>query len=167
MIPAMKMLARAAASALIAGGIVLSLAPAHAQDPAPAPLRFVASLPGPLAGGATQHTLPGDLMAKKSRGDRSLGKESLVDMVKTLNRLKDKGRSIGGAVVIKGKVHVVKGLPTITSDGNVKVRVAQARGSRVLTIPRMQSTRYYTAVCPEGYYCADYTPSGSPICEPW
>lgn len=163
----MNLLIRTLVVAGIAGGMAITGVPALAQDSAPAPLRFVASLPGSLSGDATRHTLPGDLDVKKSRGDRSLGRLSLVDMVETLHRLEDKGRSIGGTIVIKGKVHVVKGLPTITSDGNVRVRVAQARGSRVLTLPRMQSTRYYTAVCPDGYYCSNYTPAGDPICEPW
>lgn len=99
---------------------------------------------------------------KKSRGDRSLGKVSLVDVVERLERLEDKGRSVGGNLNIRGRILVMKGLPTIQDDGTVKVRVAQGRGARSIIVPRVDPKAFLYS-CPPGQTLS-FTSSGQPIC---
>ena len=160
----MNALVRSVAVALTAG-VALVAVPASAQDPAPKPTRFVAALPGSVSGGSSGFALPGDLVVKKFRGDKAKGKESLTTVVATLQRLKAKGHDIASSIVIKGKVYVVKGIPTIMDDGTVKVRIAQVRGSRSIVVPRV-SSKYYATSCPAGYYRANVDSFGNPICEP-
>jgi hypothetical protein len=142
--------------------MAITAAPAIAQDSSPAPTMWVGSIPGPVSAGSTQYVLPGDLVMKKSRGDRSLGKDSLVDVVEKLERLQDKGRSVGGNLNIRGRILVMKGLPTIQDDGTVKVRVTQGRGTRSMIVPRANpKTLMYS--CPPGQTLS-FTSSGEPIC---
>ena len=101
---------------------------------------------------------------KKSRGDRSLGKVSLVDVVEKLERLQDKGRSVGGNLNIRGRILVMKGLPTIKDDGTVKVRVVQGRGTRSIVVPRMDPKALMYS-CPPGQVLTGVTSSGQPICS--
>lgn len=153
------------AAAVVAVGLTLAAVPATAQDKAPEPTRFVASLPGSVSGGSAGFVLPGDLAVKKFRGDKARGTESLTKVVKTLQRLKANGHDIASSIVVKGKVYVVKGLPRIMDDGTIKVRIAQVRGSRSFVLPRV-SSKYYSTSCPAGYYRANVDSFGNPICEP-
>lgn len=160
----MKRLTRAISAAALATAMAVTAAPAIAQDSSPAPTMWVASIPPPVSAGSAQYVLPGDLMMKKSRGDRSLGKVSLVDVVEKLERLQDKGRSVGGNLNIRGRILVMKGLPTIKDDGTVKVRVVQGRGTRSIVVPRMDPKALMYS-CPPGQVLTGVTSSGQPICS--
>lgn len=149
-------------AAVLAGAMAVTVAPAVSQA-SPGPTTWVVSIPTPASAKATEFVVPGDLMAKKSRGDRSLGKVALVDVVEKLERQQDKGRSVGGTVDIRGKILVMKGLPIIQSDGTVKIRVAQGRGSRSLIVPRIDPKAMMYS-CPPGQTLS-FTSSGQPICS--
>ena len=153
---------------LVASGLVAGLAvsgvPALAQDSAPDPTVYRFALPGSVKAGATKFTLPGDLITKKSRGDKALGSLPLADVVVTLTRLKEKGYSVGGSVTINGKVREMKGIPVIQTDGTVKVRVAQARGSRVVVLPRRGGSSA-VMTCVPGYITM-YGANGTVYCVP-
>lgn len=142
--------------------MAVTVAPAVSQA-SPGPTTWVVSIPAPVSAKATEFVVPADLMAKKSRGDRSLGKVALVDVVEKLERQQDKGRSVGGTVDIRGKILVMKGLPIIQSDGTVKIRVAQGRGSRSLIVPRIDPKAMMYS-CPPGQTLS-FTSSGQPICS--
>lgn len=158
----MKRLIRVTSSAFLATAMAATMAPAISQA-SPAPTTWVVSIPAPMSAKATEVVVPGDLMAKKSRGDRSLGTVELVDVVEKLERQQDKGRSVGGTVDIRGKVLPMKGLPIIQDDGTVKIRVAQGRGSRSLIVPRMDPKAMMYS-CPPGQTLS-FTSSGQPICS--
>ena len=160
----MNLLIRTLAVAGIAGGMAISGVPALAQDPAPDPTVYRFALPGSVKAGAAKFTVPGDLVTKKSRGDKQLGKLSLADVVAKVTRLKEKGHSVGGTVTINGKVREMKGIPVIQADGTVKVRVAQARGSRVIVFPRRGGSSS-VMICVPGYYTM-YNLDGTVTCIP-
>lgn len=160
----MKPFIRTLVVAGIAGGMAITGVPALAQDSAPDPTVYRFALPGSVKAGATKFTLPGDLITKKSRGDKALGSLPLADVVVKLTRLKEKGYSVGGAVTINGKVRETKGIPVILADGTVKVRVAQARGSRTMVLPRRGGSSSY-ATCVPGYYTM-YNLDGTVTCIP-
>lgn len=103
-----------------------------------------------MSGGATSFSLPGDLLTRKSRGDRQLGKVILADVIAKLTRLEADGRSVGGIVTVMGKTREMRGIPVLLDNGRVRVRVAQGRGSRSLVIPRAGAWSQ-TASCPAGY----------------
>ena len=153
---------------LVAAGLTAGLAvvgvPALAQDSAPDPTVYRFALPGSVKAGATKFTLPGDLITKKSRGDKALGSLPLADVVVKVTRLKDKGYSVGGSVTINGKVRETKGIPVVLADGTVKVRVAQGRGSRAAVLPRRGGSSSY-ATCVPGYYTM-YNLDGTVTCIP-
>ena len=138
---------------LVAAGLVAGLAvvgvPALAQDSAPDPPVYRFALPGSVKAGATKFTLPGDLITKKWRGDKALGSLPLADVVVKVTRLKEKGYSVGGSVTINGATRQMRGLPVLSSDGTVKIRVAQGRASRSVVVPRGGGSASYT-VCPPG-----------------
>ncbi len=149
-------------AAVLASAMAVAVAPAVSQA-SPGPTMWVVSIPAPVSAKATEFVVPGDLMAKKSRGDRSLGKVALVDVVEKLERQQDSGRSVGGTVDIRGKILVMKGLPTIQDDGSVKVRVAQGRGTRSMIVPRANPKTFLYS-CPPGQTLS-FTSSGEPICS--
>ena len=139
--------------------------PALAQDSAPDPTVYRFALPGSVKAGAAKFTVPGDLVTTKSRGDKRLDKLPLADVVAKVTRLKEKGHSVGGTVTINGKVREMRGIPVIQADGTVKVRVAQARGSRVVVVPRKGGSVSVVTCVPEYYYTL-YGPNGTVICVP-
>ena len=104
-------------------------------------------------------------MVKKSRGDKSLGKETLTDAVSTITRWTQEGRSVLGVIAINGKTRETKGLPVVMSDGTVKIRVAQARGSRAVTLTRSSSSSATWMMCPPPTI-AMMSQSGMTICVP-
>lgn len=133
-----------------------------AKDPDPTVLRV--ALPRTTEWSSTLR-LPGDLMVKKSRGDKSLGKESLTVAVSTITRWTQDGRSVLGVIAINGKTRETKGLPVVMSDGTVKIRVAQARGSRAVTLTRSSSSSATWMMCPPPTI-AMMSQSGMTICVP-
>ena len=133
-----------------------------AKDPDPTVLRV--ALPRTTEWSSTLR-LPGDLMVKKSRGDKSLGKESLTVAVSTITRWTQDGRSVLGVIAINGKTRETKGLPVVMSDGTVKIRVAQARGSRAVTLTRSSSSSATWMMCPPPAI-AMMSQSGMTICVP-
>jgi len=133
-----------------------------AKDPDPTVLRV--ALPRTTEWSSTLR-LPGDLMVKKSRGDKSLGKETLTDAVSTITRWTQEGRSVLGVIAINGKTRETKGLPEVMSDGTVKIRVAQARGSRAVTLTRSSSSSATWMTCPPPTI-AMMSQSGMTICVP-
>lgn len=58
----------------------------------------------------------------------------LAEVVTEVTDLKAKGHSVGGTVTIAGKTREIKGIPQVLADGNVKVHVAQARGTRTIIL---------------------------------
>lgn len=104
-------------------------------------------------------------MVKKSRGDKSLGKEALTVAVSTITRWTQDGRSVLGVIAINGKTRETKGLPVVMSDGTVKIRVAQARGSRAVTLTRSSSSSATWMMCPPPTI-AMMSQSGMTICVP-
>ncbi len=158
-------LALTLATAAVAGSVALAAAPAIAEDSGPAPTVYRFALPGSVTPGASEFSLPGDLMTKKSRRDKDLGKVTLTEVAAKAARLKEKGRSVMGTVTINGKVREMKGIPVAQSDGTVKVRIAQARGTRTLVLPRKSSNAMLSS-CPPGYVALMSYPSGTIICMP-
>ena len=154
------------ATAVIAGAVALAASPAIAQGTPQATI-YTFSFPGSIAAGSDKFSLPGDLVTKKSRGSRDLGKTTLADMVVTINRQAAKGHSVTGLVTIGGNIRHMRGLPVLTEDGKVKIRVAQGRGSRTLVLPRKYADGA-TIVCPYPsvvvqagpgrYRCSAYNP---------
>lgn len=145
----MKLLNVSLAAVSVAALALAVSIPAHAQpsakDPDPTVLRV--ALPRTAEWSSTLR-LPGDLTVKKSRGGKSLGKETLIDAVSTITRWKNDGRSVLGVVTINGKTRETKGLPVVMSDGTVKIRVMQARGLRTVTLPRSSSSSATYMMCP-------------------
>lgn len=138
--------------------------PAHAQGSA-TPTVYTFALPGSVNAGAAKFSVPGDVVTKKSRGSKSLGKVTLADMVLTITQQAAKGHSVGGLVKIKGVTRQMRGLPVLMEDGTVKIRVAQGRGSRALAMPRKSSSGS-TTVC-QSPNVAVYDPSiNRYVCEP-
>ena len=160
----MNLFIRTLALAGLAGGMAIAGVPALAQDSAPDPTVYRFALPGSVKAGAAKFTVPGDLVTKKSRGDKQLGKLPLADVVAKVTRLKEKGHSVGGTVTINGKVREMKGIPVIQADGTVKVRVAQARGSRVIVVPRRGGSSA-VMTCVPGYITM-YDANGTVTCVP-
>ena len=159
-----RRLALSLAASALAGGVALAGAPAIAQGTTKATV-YSFSLPGSVTSGSDRISLPGDLAVKKSRGSRDLGKVTLADMVVTITKQAAKGHSVGGLVTIKGKTRQMRGLPVLTDDGNVKIRIAQGRGSRTLVVPRKSSSGS-TTVC-QSPNVAVYDPSiNRYVCEP-
>lgn len=130
----MRSVIRTLTIAALAGGLALTSGPALAQGPGSDPTVYRFALPGSVKAGATKFTLPGDLTTRKSRGDKSLGSMPLAEVVTEVTDLKAKGHSVGGTVTIAGKTREMKGIPQVLADGNVKVRVAQARGTRTIVL---------------------------------
>ena len=140
----------ASLTAASAAGLVFAMSlPVQAQpaakDPAATVLRV--TLPRTTEWSSTMR-LSGDLTVKKSRGDKSSGKETLTDAVSTISRWQDDGRSVLGFVTINGKTRQTKSLPVVMSDGTVKIRVAQPRGSRAVTLTRSSSSSATWMTCP-------------------
>lgn len=144
--------------------LALTATPALAQDSAPDPTVYQFTLPGSVKAGASKFTLPGDLSTRKSRGDKKLGSMPLAEVITEVTRLKNKGYSAGGSVTINGKMREMKGIPKVLADGNVSVRVAQARGSRAITLRRRDSSSVVT--CVPGYYTM-YNADGTVTCIPY
>lgn len=144
-------LPRSLSAMTMAAALLVTAAPAVAQDRDPVPTVYSFSLPGSVTSGKAKFSLPGDLVTRKSRGGERLGKVPLADAIERLARAKANGRSVGGIVTIDGKTREMKGLPVVLDDGRVRIRVAQARGSRVMVIPRMGGTSQ-AASCPAGYF---------------
>ena len=140
--------ALALATAVIAGGVALAAAPAIAQG-TPQATVYKFSLPGSVTLGSEKFSLPGDAVTRKSRGGKSLAKVALADMVVTMTRQAAEGYSVGGLITIKGATRQMRGLPVLSSDGTVKIRVAQGRASRSVVVPRGGGNASYT-VCPPG-----------------
>lgn len=161
----MKFLPLPLAAISVATLVLVGSVPVHAQpaakDPDPTVLRV--TLPRTTEWSSTLR-LPGDLMVKKSRGDKSLGKESLTDAVSTITRWAQDGRSVLGIVKINGKTRETKGLPVVMSDGMVKIRLAQARGSRAVTLTRSSSSSATWMTCPRPTV-AMTSQSGMTICS--
>lgn len=114
---------------------------------------------------ATTFTLPGDLTTRKSRGDRNLGSLSLAESIREVTQLKAKGHAVGGTVTVGGRTREMKGMPTVLADGSVKVRVAQARGSRTLLL-RGRGGSSSVVTCVPGYYTM-YNVDGTVTCIPY
>lgn len=133
----------------------------------PTPTVYSFALPGSSTWGSGKIVLSGDTATKKSRGGRDLGKVTLADMVVTITRQAARGHSVGGFVTIDGNTRQMRGLPVLTEDGKVKIRVAQGRGSRILVLPRRYADGG-TIVCPYPsvvvqagpgrYRCSSYNP---------
>lgn len=152
------------ATAVIAGAVALAASPAIAQGNHQGTV-YTFSIPGSVAAGSDKFSLPGDLVTKKSRGSKELGTVTLADMVVTITKQAAKGHSVGGLVTIKGKTRQMRGLPVLTDDGNVKIRVAQARGSRTLVLPRKSSSGS-TTVCQQPNTLVFDPSINRYVCEP-
>ena len=150
---------------LLAGTLALTAVPALAQTTAPDPTVYRFGLPGSVKSGATKFTLPGDLTTRKSRGDKKLGSMPLADVITEVTGLKAKGHSVGGTVTINGKTREMKGIPELLPDGSVKVRVAQARGTRALIL-RGRGGSSSVVSCVPGFYTF-YNPDGTVTCIPY
>jgi hypothetical protein len=154
------------ATAVIAGGLAASAIPAVAQESGSDPTVYRFTLPGKVKAGATTLSLSGDVVTKKSRGGALLEKVSLADMVVVITRQAEKGRSVGGTITIKGVTRPWRGLPVLMDDGTVKIRVAQARGARVLVLPRGGGAATGGAVsCPPGTTATYDSKSGKYTCK--
>lgn len=156
---------RALAAAALAIGMAITGAPAHAQTPAPDPTVYQFALPGTVKAGATKFRLPGDLTTRKSRGGEELGSMPLTEVVTEVTRLKKKGHSVGGTVTISGRTREMKGIPEVLADGSVRVRVAQARGTRAVMY-RGRGGSSSVVTCVPGYYTM-YNADGSVTCIPY
>lgn len=156
---------RSLTASLLAGGLALTAVPALAQASAPDPTVYRFDLPKSVKAQATTFTLPGDLTTRKSRGDRNLGSLSLAETIREVTQLKAKGHAVGGTVTVGGTTREMKGMPTVLADGSVKVRVAQARGSRSLLL-RGRGGSSSVVTCVPGYYTM-YNVDGTVTCIPY
>lgn len=161
----MKSVIRTLTVAALAGGLTLTGVPALAQNAAPDPTIYRFALPDSVKAGATKFTLPGDVTTRKSRGDKALGSMPLDKVVTEVTRLKEKGHSVGGSVTINGQTREMKGVPEALPDGTVRVRVAQARGSRALLL-RGRGGTSSVVTCVPGYYTM-YNVDGTVTCIPY
>ena len=161
-----RRLVLALTTAVVAGGLALSAAPAAAQGKPVDPTVYRFSIAGSVKPGATKLNVPGDVKTKKSRGGRDLGKVSLAVMVRTITDQAAKGRSVGGTITIKGVTRPWRGLPVLMDDGTVTIRVAQGRGSRALVLPRGGGAATGGAVsCPPGTTATYDSKSGKYVCK--
>lgn len=157
---------RALAAAALAGGVALAAVPAIAQDKPADGTLYTFTLPGKAKPGATQLSAPGDVTTKKSRGGKDLGKVNLADMVATITSQAAKGHSVAGTITIKGVTRPMRGLPVLMDDGTVKIRVAQARGTRVLVLPRGGGAATGSSMsCPPGTVATYDSKSGKYTCK--
>lgn len=153
---------RVLAAAGVAAAAVLAALPAQAQPGYP--VVFQAALPGDSQWSPNLH-LPAKLMFTKTRGSKQVGKKSFASVVATLTRWHNKGRSVFGVVTIGGKSRDVKGLPVLMGDGTVKVRIAQARGTRAVSLPRSYSSSVTFSSIPPRWDCPPPMPPGKD-CRP-
>lgn len=144
MFPSSRLVRSLAVAGVVAAAVFASL-PAQAQPGYPVVLR--AALPGDSQW-SPDLRLPGQLMFTKKRGSEKLGKQSFVSVVATLTRWQNDGRSVLGVVTIGGKSREVKGLPVLMGDGTVKLRIVQARGTRVVSLPRSSTSSATFMTCP-------------------
>ena len=159
-----RRLALSLAAAAIAGGVALAGVPAIAQG-SPQATVYAFSLPGSVTLGSGKFSLPGDVVTKKSRGSKHLGRLTLADMVVTITKQAAKGHSVGGLVTVKGTTRQMRGLPVLMEDGTVKIRVAQGRGSRTLVVPR-KSGSGSTTVCQSPNVAVYDASINRYVCEP-
>lgn len=152
-------------TAIAVGSIALAGAPAIAQDSGSKLVTFRYSLPGSVTADSTSFTLPGDVVTRKSRGAKDLGKVSLADVAKKVARLQAQGRKVVSTITIDGVTRRTKGVPTLLSDGTVRVRITQGRGSRSVTLPRASRHTSTVNYCPDGTTMIYYT-DGSFDCVP-
>lgn len=161
----MKSTLRTLAVAALTGGMALTGVPALAQNAVPEPTTFRFAIPNSVKAGAAKFTLPGDLTTRKSRGDQVLGSLPLAQAITEVTRLKEKGHSVGGSVTINGRAREMKGIPEVLPDGTVRVRVAQARGSRAIIL-RGRGGTSTVVTCVPGYYTM-YNVDGTVTCIPY
>jgi len=161
-------LRRLALSLAVAGlmvGIAPVASPALAQGTA-APTSYRFTLPDSVSSSASKFTVPSDLAVKKSRDGKDLGKVMLADMVVTVTNQAAKGHSVGGTITVKGKTRIMRGLPVITDDGSVKIRVVQARGTRTVTLPRGGGAATGSMIsCPPGTTATYDSKAGKYVCK--
>jgi len=159
-------LRRTAIALATAAALALSVSPAIAQGKPAEATTYRFSIPGSVKPGATKLSVPGDVKTKKSRGGKALGTVSLAEMVQTITDQAAKGRSVGGFITIKGVTRPMRGLPVLVDDSTVQIRVAQARGSRVLVLPRGGGAATGGAVsCPPGTTATYDSKSGKYVCK--
>ena len=157
---------RTLAAAALAGAVAFSAVPATAQDKAADATIYRFSIPGSVKPDATRLIVPSDVQTKMSRGGKDLGKVSLASMVTTLTDQAAKGRSVGGTITIKGVTRPMRGLPVVTDDGSVQIRVAQGRGTRVIVLPRGGGAATGSALsCPPGTVATYDSKSGKYVCK--
>ncbi len=161
-----RRLVLALTTAVVAGGLALSAAPAAAQGKPVYPTVYRFSISGSVKPGATKLNVPGDVKTKKSRGGRDLGKVSLAVMVRTITDQAAKGRSVGGTITIKGVTRPWRGLPVLMDDGTVKIRVTQGRGTRGIVLTRKGPPTTGTGIsCPPGTQAYYDEKSGGYTCK--
>ena len=60
----------------------------------------------------------------------------------------------------------MRGLPVVTDDGSVQIRVAQGRGTRVIVLPRGGGAATGSALsCPPGTVATYDSKSGKYVCK--
>lgn len=160
-----RRLALTLTTAVIAGSVALAGAPAVAQDSGRQPTTFRYSLPGSVNADSTSFTLPGNVVTRKSRGAKDLGKVSLADVAEKVARLQAQGREVISTITIDGVTRRTKGVPTLLADGTVKVRISKGRGSRTIVLPRASRHTSTVNYCPDGTTMIYYA-DGSFDCMP-
>lgn len=141
--------ARLALAILVACCVTTVMTPVHAQVGAPSPVVFTAILPRAVQISGGDVTLPGDLVVTKSRGNQSAGRFTLVNMVETLGELVDQGRSVASLVTVNGTSRLIKGMPIVLDNGDVKLRLGKVLEGRKAPRTNMDAT-YQAVACPPG-----------------